>query len=221
MTKKALAVFALFLTAAPMMAAQPKINHVPLSCIPADGNGKIIASIDNVSSARVYFHADGEDTEYWVEMLRRGQNQFWAVLPLVCERKAITYRIVARSNGTAGQSQTADVNVPIDDNCAGFKLNGEEQQMAENLVIGWTKATTGNAENDDELQGFRCKGVVQRILVNGEMKRYDGCHDCIAAYIPPQDRIVGLTAASLIGTTIGIIAVPKGGDKTPISPSRP
>lgn len=198
-------------------AAAPRINHTPLSCVADDANAKIVAAIPGASSARVYFRAAGEQNEYWTEMRRNGDT-FWSVLPLVCRRDALTYRIVASGDGEAA---TPEYNVPLRNDCAGFTLNADEAAAAQNLVVGVSRAANGN---EKELRGFRCSGVTQRVSTDGEMGRFDDCTDClVAAKAPLAGKIV---AGAIAGVVTGVVVEEilddeKKPDQLPVSQLNP
>jgi hypothetical protein len=206
-------VVALVSTAA--MAA-PTIQHAPLSCVPAADSTKVVATIADATSAKVFFKTTDGATEYWTEMSRSG-DQFWAVLPRVCGRqKAVSYRIEARGADGA-VSATPAIEAPVN-GCAAPELSAEEAAAAANMVVGVS------TEEERDLKGFRCQGVVSRLTPSGKLERFEDCNDCFVAGVPPA---VGLTAAGLITAgTLGIVIDElldddKSPDVVPVSPVVP
>lgn len=200
--------------AASTFGAAPRINHTPLSCISDDANPKIVAKIAGARAARVYFRAAGEQTEYWVEMRQRGSD-FWTVLPYLCQRNAVSYRIVA--NGDA-DATTPEYNVPLRNDCAAFKLDAEESAVAQNLVVGVARAAR---DDEKQLRGFRCRGVVQRVSTSGEMGRFDDCTDCLIVSSPAGPIVAGVIAGAVTGIVIDEAIDDNEGDQLPVSVFRP
>ena len=135
--------------AAAFAAGGGKILHEPVSCVPAQGHGRVEATLApgvTASSVRVYFRADGAKSEYYAEMRRNQPGRYWAVLPVVAPgQQAVVYRVVARETegefartpnlgtvGTVGPGTVGTTAAP------GRPSPGQ----AGGLVIGGTQGTT-------------------------------------------------------------------------------
>ncbi len=192
--------------AAPLQVASPRI-----SAVPAGGNARITASVppgSTVSSARVYFNAEDEKVEYYLEMVRGDAGSFWAVLPIPkSETKAVQYRVVLR-DAEGKESAVPRERVPVSSS-SDPPLTEAEQRYAKNLVIGITDSSVPLLP-----EGFECYGVVSAINVRGELIPNEVCRKTI---IPPALWVGAGTAAAVAGAVI----VRGGGDKLPVSPSRP
>ena len=166
---------AMVLAAVPAAAAGGgKILHEPLSCVPAQGNGRVDASLapgTTVSSVRVYFRAEGAKDEYYAEMRRNQPGKYWAVLPVAAMgQEAIVYRVVARE--AEGEfARTPNVRVPVVAGCP-VTLSEEEKRYAKNFVLGMTSSEQGEA-----LAGFACAGIVAKITSSGDLTTMGSCVD--------------------------------------------
>lgn len=194
--------------------AAPQISHARLNCVGVGANAKVIAKIDNASSARVYFRAQ-TGPEYYVEMLQRGTNEFWSVLPIAeMKTSAITYRIVAKGEANM-QMATAAANVPVQSGCASFSLAKDEKRFATNLVIGQT------ANQVAALDGFECYGVVSTITATGEMRAYNECDARGTAQVASASQAGGkLAPVSNVphaGTNLSVVTYSGHNEIDPIS----
>lgn len=194
----------------------PQISHARLNCVGVGANAKVIAKIDNATSARVYFRAQG-GPEYYVEMLQRGANDFWTVLPIAeMNTAAISYRIVAKGEGSM-QMATPAATVPVQANCASFSLSRDEKRLATNLVIGQT------ANMVAALEGFDCYGVVSTITVAGEMRAYNECDargtTQVASNTNPQGngKLAPASNVPSAGTNLSVVAYTGHNEIDPIS----
>jgi hypothetical protein len=196
--------------------AAPQISHSRLNCVGVGANAKVIAKIANANSARVYFSAQN-GSEYYVEMLQRGTNEFWTVLPIAdMKTSAINYRIVAKGEGNA-QMSTPAVSVPVEANCASFSLTRDEKRFATNLVIGQTVTAV------DALEGFDCYGVVSTITASGEMRSYNECDARGTAQVAAANttkangQLAPVAHAPGAGTNLSVVQYNHGNEIDPIS----
>ncbi len=192
-------------------AAMP-VTARRIDSVPAGGNALIRASVPpgtTVSSARVYFNAEGKKPEYYLEMVRGDEGAFWAVLPIPkSETKAVNYRVVLR-DAIGQESAAAHELVPVQGK-ADSALSEAELRYAKNLVIGVTEASAALLP-----EGFECYGVVSSINVQGELKPNEICRNVV---IPVALWVGAGTAAAAVGA---VILSGDDGPKRPVSPSRP
>ena len=194
--------------AAAFAAGGGKILHEPVSCVPAQGHGRVEASLApgvTASSVRVYFRADGAKSEYYAEMRRNQPGRYWAVLPVVAPgQQAVVYRVVARE--TEGEfARTPNVRVPVVAGCP-VVLSDEESRYAKNIVLGMTSADQGDA-----LAGFGCTGLVAKITSAGDLRTVVSCIDGTAILAggavasstggTPNLGTVGTVGPGTVGTT--------------------
>lgn len=180
------------------LAQAPSVTVTsPASCVAPQGTYKVTANIPgDVAMARVLFRAEGTTcptSEYYVEM-RRGENgNFWALLPVVAQGTGkISYRVWARSaNGAQRVTEVKTVNV--DASCAIPSWSADEQKFAQNIAIGLT-----NGAQNAEPCGFLCNGVARVINADGTMVANQACAATLAA-------------AAAAGTTAGVGAAAAGG----------
>lgn len=183
-----------------------------IDSVPAGGNALITASVPpgtTVSSARVYFNAEGKKPEYYLEMVRGDEGAFWAVLPIPkSETKAVNYRVVLR-DAIGKESAAPHELVPVKGS-ADRVLSEAELRYAKNLVIGVTEATASLLP-----EGFECYGVVSSINVQGELKPNEVCRNVL---VPVAVWVGAGTAAAALGA---VLLSGDDGQKMPVSPSRP
>ena len=189
-----------------LQVAAPRISAVPVG-----GNARITATVppgSTVSSARVYFNAADEKVEYYLEMVRGDGGSFWAVLPIPkSATKEVQYRVVLR-DAEGKETAAARERVPVS-SANEPPLTEAEQRYAKNLVIGITDPSVPLLPT-----GFECYGVVSAINVRGELIPNEVCRKTI---IPPALWVGAGTAAAVAGAVI----IRNGGEKLPVSPSRP
>ena len=176
-------------------AGPPKIAHEQVTCVPADGNARITANVTSSSpviSARVYFHSNVKTSgDYYLELRQGEAGGYWAVLPYpLPETTAVEYRIVVK-DADGQEAKTEKYTVPTSSSCV-VTLTCDETRYANNLVIGLTSDSQSPIPD-----GFKCKGVVSKITVAGELKPNEECRKALAAIkIPPVVWIVGGAAAA-------------------------
>ncbi len=191
-----------------VLAATPTITHQKLSCIPADGNAKIYASVSSsasLASVRVYYHAEQFKQDYYMEMRRAEENLYWATLPIPkSETKQVEYRIVTKDMDGA-EGTTEKYVVDVKSNCDS-SLTEVEKKYASNLVIGLT-----DDQQNPIPDGFKCDGVISKITVIGVLMPNDECtHALFIPWVAAGAAVVGA----------GVIVL--GDDtKKPVSPYRP
>lgn len=195
----------------PASAAMP-VTSQRIPGVPKGGNAKVTAAVPpgtTVSSARVYFNAEGKTPEYYLEMVRGDGGSFWAVLPVPkSETKKVQYRLVFR-DAEGKETSLPQETVPVDS--TKVDLNEAELRYAKYLVIGVTDPRAGLLPD-----GWECYGVVSSINMQGELKPNELCRMTV---IPPALWVGAGTAAAAVGAVV----VSSSGDdpKKPVSPSRP
>ncbi len=194
-----------------LLGAGPQISSEKITGIPRSGNARITASVPPgtaVSSARVYFRAEQEKTEYYLEMRAADGGQYWAILPRAAsETKNGVYRIAVKdADGVEGSTPLRTVAVS---GSTKSELTEEEKRYANNLVIGQTEPNVPGLP-----PGWECIGVISIITAAGELKPNADCR--IAALIPPG---VWVAAGAVAAGAVIVSTSSDGGD--PVSPSRP
>ena len=200
-----------------------------ITCVSPAVNARITATVPpTLSTPRVFFRANAERTEYYVDMRRSptNQNEWFAILPAIePTTKTITYRVAAVDDNK-NWVVSPPVTVKANATCAAT-LTTDERAMANGIVLGLT--TAGQSEIPP---GFSCRGITNVIGVDCKMRPADACRRLLAAKTaPPKLGAVlpaagrGLTGRQLgiltaIGVLLGLGIYSSQGNKK-ISPSRP
>lgn len=162
-------------TTAVAAVAPPMANTV--SCIATGTNPRITATVSPaLSTPRVFFRANGERTEYYVDMHRStaDPNSWFAILPSIePTTRTITYRVAAVDD-TKKWVVSAPITVAASKSCAST-LTAEEQAMASGIVLGLT-----TAGQSDVPPGFSCRGITNVIDVDCQMRTASGCQRLLA-----------------------------------------
>jgi len=180
-----------FATTAFAATAPPLANTV--ACIATGTNPRITATVPaTLSTPRVFFRANGERTEYYVDMHRRASNpnQWFAILPSIePSTKTIPYR-VAGVDDNKNWVVSTPITVAASKSCPST-LTSEEMTMANGIVLGLT-----TAGQSDVPPGFSCRGIVNVIGVDCQMRPASGCQRLLAQ---------GLTGVAAAGTAAGAV----------------
>jgi hypothetical protein len=213
----------LFASTAFAAAAPPIVGKI--TCIGAGTNPRITATVPaSLSSPRVFFRANTEKIEYYVDMHRRsaGSSEWYAILPPPePATKTITYR-VAGVDDNKQWVVSAPITISAAKSCPST-LTSEEQSMANGIILGLT--TAGQSEVP---AGFSCRGVTNVIGVDCQMRPAEGCRRLLAQQqaqpakpgtaVPAQAvagaagaaaaaaAVAGATAAGLSAGVIGALA---------------
>lgn len=159
-----------------------------VACVAAGANPRITATVPStLSTPRVFFRANGEPTEYYVDMRRSAAdpNRWFAILPaLEPSTKTITYRVAAVDDSKSW-IVSGPITVTATSSCPAT-LTPEEQVIANGIVLGLTTAS-----QSDVPPGFSCRGVTNVIGVDGRMRPAEGCRRLLAQ---------GLTGVAAAGT---------------------
>lgn len=209
------------------MAAGPKIDHQPLSCVPASGNARVVAKAsgaDTVTSMKVYFKADSTPAEHFVEMRRESDGSYWAILPKTADgTKNVSYRIVAKDSAGA-QTVAGPTTVPTTTACSAA-ARPEDSRYVSNVVVGLTAAGQATVP-----PGFVCAGIVGKISTSGDLTNADACREGAAAIAAAEasEAAAGsgalsgaLVAGAVVGATVlgAVIVNNSGSHSNPVSVS--
>lgn len=193
-----------FASTAVAATAPPMVGKI--ACVASGVNPRITATVPaTLSSPRVFFRANNERTEYYVDMHRTSarSNDWYAILPMPePATKTITYR-VAGVDDNKQWVVSAPITVNATKSCA-VALTGEEQSMANGIVLGLT--TAGQSEVP---AGFSCRGIVKVLGVDCQLRDAEGCRRLLAQQAkPPVKGVVPAAVAGATGTGLssGLLA---------------
>jgi hypothetical protein len=191
------------------------------------GNGRVLATVRGVPGGgivRVFFrwidddhnnYGDDHRHFYFVDMVTQGETppppaqgtRYWTLLPKPEDRneRVEYYAQVLDAAGNpltrepSGEGET--FNAPIEDDCDQPPLTETEDGFRRSLTVG----ELDEHQENEEVHGFLCEGVVRRINFEGVPRADDRCNPCAVAWWIPLASIV-----------------PAGFDGTPnVSPTRP
>jgi hypothetical protein len=160
-------------------AAEPSLSpSAPAGCVADGQNARIVVDLSKTArlhSVRLYFQAQGQSPESYVEMRMAG-NEAWAVLPRVAAGTSeILFR--ARAIDQSGREVLgAPGRVPVTAACPATPLSAEQKAYASNLVVGQTVESQATVPI-----GFLCDGIVSSIASNGDMRSRAACQEVAAA----------------------------------------
>jgi hypothetical protein len=185
----------------PIRADVPLVNPAP--CIAPAMNARVSAAIpSNLTSPRVFFRANGQGPEYYLDMHRGPNGSWWAMLPaIVSSTKSIAYR-VGGLDGTKHWVLSNPISLPAGAACPSQTLTPDEQLAVQHLVLGLTAYNQAAAP-----AGFSCRGVTNVIASNGQMGRAEECR--AAAFVPvtPATTPAATAAATAANTAAKSIAL--------------
>ena len=118
------------------------------------------------STVRVYFRADLNTEEHFVEMMRETPTTMQAVLPRVSnETRRIDYRIVSVS----GENERTLFSglIGVSENC---RTTATALPAANRIVLG------ADAVSQRIPAGFDCAGIVALTSSEGDLRAYRGCN---------------------------------------------
>jgi hypothetical protein len=204
----------------PIRADVPLVNPAP--CVAPAMNARVSAAIpSNLTSPRVFFRANGQGPEYYVDMRRGPNGSWWAMLPAIdSSTKSITYR-VGGLDSTQHWAISNPISLPASAACPSQTLTPDEQLAAQHLVLGLTAFNQAASP-----AGFSCRGVTNVIESNGKMRRAEECR--AAGFVPVTTAAAnaGKTAMALkvaafaaAGFAAGYAAGHNNENRTQISPS--
>jgi hypothetical protein len=173
---------------APTLVAAQMPSVTPIKCASSAAPVKIASGVPSTAtSAKAYFKAAGQQSEYYVDMRRAADGSMWAFIPSPLDSTpSFTYRVISmdvKNVQTSSQLFTA-----INAACNLPALTAAEQRVASNMVIGMTVPGQPVVPT-----GFQCRGVVSYITVGGEMRPNDECRRIAA--LGPQTGATDATSA--------------------------
>jgi hypothetical protein len=174
----------------PIRADVPLVNPAP--CVAPAMNVRVSAAIpSNLTSPRVFFRANGQGPEYYLDMHRGPNGSFWAMLPAIdSSTKSIAYR-VGGLDGTKHWVLSNPISLPASAACPSQRLTPDEQLAAQHIVLGLTAFNQAAVP-----AGFSCRGVTNVIASNGQMRRAEECR--AAAFVPVAANAAGRGASTAV-----------------------
>lgn len=206
------------LAASVVQADYPLIQFAAPSCVPADGNSLVEATItpsEGWSSVRAYFMREGRTELYFVEMRPAGNDRFWAVLPKPDDDTAAVNLRVAVRDGEGRETRSPAAVVPVVRGCP-VNLTDEQRAVARNLIVGETLA----AQFGGGVLGFLCEGIVLRMNYRGELRPEDCCCEKAALLAASKGRNA-LLPLVILGGIGGGTSIVGGGGGGEVSKARP
>ena len=225
MIQKTLAILVLLGVNAVAAQAATSIAYTPPSCLPTQGPAVIRATLAdaNAQAARLYFRAENGTADYYLDMVKAG-NDVWAVLPTAAaDSQAVVHRIVVtRADGV--DVSTEATRSPVYAACQASSLSAEETHFSQNLVIGLTQAAQAETPS-----GFDCSGITSHITADGVMKPQVPCAQQYAKVQSKNGRtklvkvlrnpvVLGVLGAAVSGA---VVSRGNPGPETPVSTARP
>lgn len=153
------------------------IQLTAISCLSASQPAKVVASIPaTAKSARVFFKAQGQTAEYYLDMRRAANGTWFAFLPFPEPKTtAAVYRVVlADEKGV--QTSSAVLTTTVTTTCPVQNLTTDDQRITQNLVVGLTGANQSPVPI-----GFQCRGIVSYITTANELRPNEECRRILAA----------------------------------------
>jgi hypothetical protein len=165
-------------------------------------NARVSAAIpSNLTSPRVFFRANGQGPEYYLDMHRGPNGSWWAMLPAIdSSTKWIAYR-VGGLDGTKHWVLSNPISLPAGAACPSQTLTPDEQLAAQHIVLGLTAFNQAAVPT-----GFSCRGVTNVIASNGQMRRAEECRAAAFAPVAGNATAANATAAKAAGKSIALKA---------------
>jgi hypothetical protein len=186
------------------LGAQSSQRQVPLieaeraECFPPEVNGVAYATIDpevGGVSTRLYFRWDEDEDFYFVPMRGVGNGRYWAVPPKPKgDNEGIEYYVALIDPLGEMLSKSESLHSPVTKDCE-VELDEQQQGMAENMTVGETTFE----QVGEEVDGFLCDGIVNRINPDGVLRGDERCRACVIAWWQKQGIILP-TAGALVGS---------------------
>jgi hypothetical protein len=185
-----------------------------------------VTSPERVDSVVVWFRAEGEGDEYYTLMRPSSANPdlYWGYLPIPLAGETDFVEYVIEATDASGAKLRSEVyRVDVSESCQVDELTDEEKRIAQNLVVGLTRA--GQVQIPP---GFRCAGIVSTLTASGDLMPNEDCRRqraehgddsaCPVLWLKPTVIAVGAA-----GTGAILIESPKDPvrDLVPLSPARP
>lgn len=206
------------------------VGHEAPRCIPDRcRTPKLIARVtspERVDSVVLRFRGRDEGDEYFTMMRPSAENPelYWGYLPVpkAGELEFVEY-VVEATDSTGVKSRTGVYTVEVSEGCQVDEPTDEEKRIAQNLVVGLTRAGQPTVP-----PGFRCAGIVSTLTAGGDLLPNEECRRSRAAHGDDSAcPILWLkpTAIAVGAAGVGVVLVdsPKKPveELVPISPARP
>jgi hypothetical protein len=190
---------------------------------------KLIATVtspERVDSVVLRFRGRGEGDEYFTMMRPSSENPevYWGFLPVPKEGDLEFVEYVVEATDSSGvKSRTSVFRVEVSEACQVDEPTDEEMRVAQNLVVGLTRA--GQAPVPP---GFRCAGIVSTLTAGGDLLPNEECRRqraargddsmCPVLWLKPTAIAVGAAGVGAV-----LIDSPKKPveELVPLSPARP
>jgi hypothetical protein len=185
----AMFVMATSIFVSPIRAAAPVVN--PVSCVAPSMHARVSAVIPStLIMPRVFFRANGQGPEYYLDMHRGPNGSWWAMLPGIdSSTKSVSYR-VGGLDSTRRWVLSNPISLPASAACPSQTLTPEEQLAGEHIVLGLTAYNQAAVPT-----GFSCRGVTNVIASNGQMRRAEECRAAGFAPVATAANTAGKSAA--------------------------
>jgi hypothetical protein len=183
----------------PIRADAPVVN--PASCVAPSMHARVSAVIPStLIMPRVFFRANDQGPEYYLDMHRGPNGSWWAMLPGIdSSTKSVAYR-AGGLDSTRHWVLSNPISLPASAACPSQTLTPEEQLAGEHMVLGLTAYNQAAVPT-----GFSCRGVTNVIASNGQMRRAEECR--AAAFTPVANAAGhGASSAALAGKAAAFAA---------------
>lgn len=203
------------LIATPLMAQVPKIMPEQIECLPETENGVIHTTIQpdiGGVSQRLYFRWSQDEDFYFVLLEAVGQGRYWGVPPKPdAENEMVEYYVALVDPDNQVLAKSDSLMAPVEEECE-VELTDQQRGHAENMTVGETTFE----QVGEEVDGFLCDGVVNRLNPLGILRGDERCRACVIAWWEKKSVMIP-AAAGLIG---GGILISKEGSRE-VSPATP
>ena len=196
-------------------AQVPKIASEQIECLPDEENGVVNATITNEvggTSSRLYFRWAEDEDYYWVPMVAMGAGRYWGVPPKPDpNNEMVEYYVAVVDPQEQVLAKSDSLTAPVEDDCE-IELTEHQRGMAENMTVGETTFE----QVGEEVDGFLCDGVVNRINPLGILRGDSKCRACVIAWWEKKGIVIP-AAAGAIGTGI-LISSDEPKEASPVTP---
>jgi hypothetical protein len=194
---------------------RPSVEVDDVECFPRDDNGRVTATVRNTppgGTVRLYFRWNEARLEafYYVDMVTNDGSKYWVLPPQPEDRNnRIEYYVsILDAAGDEVLREPAETDVvlsaPVTRDC---ELDPPLTDREDGFRTALTVGETVEEQEDDEVMGFKCPGVIRRINYLGVPRADARCNPCAVAWWIP---LASAAPAAALGSTID-----------PVSPTRP
>ena len=229
-TQLAGAIFTAGLLLATSLTAQPQepgdldvdlqleVNVRELACLPRAEMSVLYATIDPPAEAVVlyaFFRQEELEDYYYKTMHRESPDTFWAILPRPeHDNPSVEYYVTAEdlAGNVLGQSYLHVSPVLPEDECP-VVFTPDQEEVRNRLRVG----ETTEEQEGETVWGFMCPGIIERIDVEGEVRRDEIC-DPLIAWWTKREFLLG---AGITGLGISGVIIIDDRDPEEVSPFAP